>query len=183
MATVNEQLNDFNKTAVDAAVRFALVSVDSAERLFALNVATTKNSIDGAARNLAAISSVKDVQELNNLRTKLAESSLEQAVDYSRNVYELSAATQAEYTSLAEDRIATLQHSLVDGLDKIAKTAPAGSDVAVATLKSNLAALTAAYDSLVKAGKQVTTYADAGMKAAADFGTKAAAPKATGKRK
>lgn len=181
MATVNEQLNDFNKTAVDAAVKFALVSVDTAERLFALNVATTKNSIDGAAKNLAAIASVKDVQELNTLRTKLAESSLEQAVDYSRNVYELSAATQAEYTSLVEDRIAKLQKDLTEGLNKVAKTAPAGSDVAIASLQSNLAALTAAYDSLIKAGKQVSSYTDAGLKAAADFGAKAA-PKAA-KRK
>jgi phasin family protein len=182
MATVNEQVNDFQKTAVDAAVKFARLSVDSAERLIAINLEATKATLDESAKNLKAISGVKDVQELNSVRTKIAENSLEYATAYSRTVYELAANTQAEYSHLVEERVADFQKSLVDGLDKVAKTAPAGSDVAVAALKSSLAASTAAMDSVTKAFKQAASYADANFKAAANGAAKTVAT-ASGKRK
>jgi phasin family protein len=175
MTTVNEQFSDLNKSTVDTAVKFARVSVDSAEQLFALNMAATESSLDDAAKNMLAMATVKDVQELNALRAKLAESSLEHAMGYSRTVYQLATNAQAMYSSLVEERVASFQDSLVDGLDKVAKSAPAGSDIAVAAMKSNLAAATAAMDSFTKAAKQVASYADAGVKAAQDFGVQAAA--------
>lgn len=167
MATVNEQVNDFQKTAVDAAVKFARVSVDNAERLIAINMEATKATLDESARNLKVISSVKDVQELNTVRTKMAENSLEYAMAYSRTVYELATNAQAEYSHLVEQRVGEFQKNLVEGLDKVSKTAPAGSDVAVAALKSSLAASNAAMDTMTKAFKQAATYADANIKAAA----------------
>jgi len=186
MNTMNEQFSDLNKTSVDAAVKFARVSVNSAEQLFALNMAATKSSLDEAAKNMLAMATVKDVQELNAIRTMLAESSLQHALGYSRTVYELATNAQAQYSSLVEERVVGFQESLAEGLDKVAKSAPAGSDIAVAAMKSNLAAATAAMDSFTKAAKQVASYADAGVKAAQDFSNKAApkaAPKAAAKAK
>jgi phasin family protein len=177
MNTVNEQFSQLNKSTVDAAVKFARVGVDSAEQFFALQMNTTKSALDEAARNMLAFATVKDVQELNTLRTKLTEASMEQAVDYSKTVYDLATGTQAKYSSLVESGVADLQSSLTDGLDKVVKNAPAGSDIAVAAMKSNLAAATAAMDNLTKAAKQFASFADAGVKAAQDFGTQAA-PKA-----
>jgi len=51
-------------------------------------------------------------------------------------------------------------------VEKAAKNAPAGSDVAVTALKSTVAATTAAFDQLSKATKQVVSFADASMRAA-----------------
>lgn len=177
MTTVNEQFSQLNKSTVDAAVKFARVGVDSAEQLFALQLSTTKSALDEAAKNMLALATVKDAQDLNALRSKLAEASLEQAMGYSKTVYDLATSTQAKYSSLVEEGVADLQTSLSDGLEKVAKTAPAGSDIAVAAMKSNLAAATAAMDNLTKAAKQFASFADASVKAAQDLGTQAA-PKA-----
>jgi hypothetical protein len=54
----------------------------------------------------------------------------------------------------------------VSALDKFAKNAPAGSDVAVAAVKSALAAANSAYDSLTKVAKQATEIAEANIAAA-----------------
>jgi phasin family protein len=192
MTTVNEQVNDFQKTAVDAAVRFARMSLDGAERMIALNLQITKASLDDGAKNLQAISSVKDAQDLNNLRTKLSENSLEQAMGYSRSVYELATSTQTEISQMIESQVAGFQKDLAESIEKIAKNAPAGSDVVVAAMKSGLAATTAAMDNMTKAAKQAASYADSNFKAAASSATKtvetvsgrsAAGKSASGKRK
>ena len=58
------------------------------------------------------------------------------------------------------------QQAVTESVDLAAKSAPAGSDVAVAAIKSSLAATTAAFDSFTKAAKNMASYTDAGVRAA-----------------
>ena len=53
-------------------------------------------------------------------------------------------------------------------LDKVSKNAPAGSDVAVAAVKSMLAAANSAYDNMNKVAKQATEIAEANVAAATE---------------
>lgn len=170
-----EQFGDFSKSIVDSAMKFAKVSFDSAERMIALNLEAAKVSLDVTAKNANAATSVKDVQELNGLRTKAAETGLEFFVGYSKNLYDISTVAQAQYSSLVEERVSAFQKTVVEGIDKAAKNAPAGSDVAFAALKSGIAAQASAFDTLSKAGKQVSGFADTAFKAAAETTTKATA--------
>ena len=168
-----EQFGDFSKSIVDSAMKFAKVSFDSAERMIALNLEAAKVSLDVTAKNANAATSVKDIQELNGLRTKAGETGLEFFVGYSKNLYDISTAAQAQYSSLVEERVSSFQKTVVEGIDKAAKNAPAGSDVAFAALKSGIAAQASAFDTLSKAGKQVSGFADTAFKAAAETTTKA----------
>ena len=170
-----EQFGDFSKSIVDSAMKFAKVSFDSAERMIALNLEAAKVSLDVTAKNANAATSVKDVQELNGLRTKAGETGLEFFVGYSKNLYDISTAAQAQYSSLVEERVSAFQKTVVEGIDKAAKNAPAGSDVAFAALKSGIAAQASAFDTMSKAGKQVSGFADTAFKAAAETTTKATA--------
>ena len=170
-----EQFGDFSKSIVDSAMKFAKVSFDSAERMIALNLEAAKVSLDVTAKNANAATSVKDVQELNGLRTKAGETGLEFFVGYSKNLYDISTVAQAQYSSLVEERVSAFQKTVVEGIDKAAKNAPAGSDVAFAALKSGIAAQASAFDTLSKAGKQVSGFADTAFKAAAETTTKATA--------
>jgi len=176
----NEQFGEFSKSAVDAATKFAKVSFDSAERFFALNLEAAKVGLDETAKGTKAATAVKDAQEFNGLRTKAAETGLEFFMGYSKNLYDISNYAQAQYSSLIEERVAALQKSVVEGIDKAAKNAPAGTDVAFAALKSGVAASTAALDTMSKASKQVSTFTDSAFKAATETATKATA---SGKRK
>ncbi len=171
----NEQIGEFSKSAVDAATKFARVSFDSAERFFALNLEAAKVGLDETAKSSKAATAVKDAQEFNGLRTKAAETGLEFFMGYSKNLYDISNFAQAQYSSLIEERVSAFQKSVVDGLDKAAKNAPAGTDVAFAALKSSVAASTAAMDTMSKASKQVSTFADTAFKAATETATKATA--------
>jgi phasin family protein len=176
--SVGEQFGELSKSSVDAAMKFATVGMGSAERLLGLNFEATKVSFDVSAKNAKAVSGVKDVQELNALQTKAAETGLEFAMGYSKNLYDIASTAQAQYTSLVEERMSLFQKSMVDTLDKVSKAAPAGSDVFVTAMKTGLAASAAATDSFTKAAKQATTFADTAFKTATETAEKTVKPAA-----
>jgi hypothetical protein len=81
-------------------------------------------------------------------------------------VYEVASKTQAEMTKFAETQAAELNKNLSVLLEKFSKNAPAGSDVAVAAVRSALAAANSAYDSFNKVAKQATEIAESNFVAA-----------------
>jgi phasin family protein len=166
MINIAEQMNDLNSTTVVTATRLSKLTLDNAERMLALQIGFAKAALGDATRVASASSGTQDVQQLLALRTQAAETAMSQWMEYSRGLYELASDTQAELSKLAEERLAALQRAAAETVDQAAKSAPAGSDVAVAAMKSSLAAATAAFDSFTKAARNAATFTDASMKAA-----------------
>ena len=156
-------LSEIGTAAVESATRAARISMDSAERTFNVQLEYAKGAIKQATINARAVTQVKDVQELLAIRTRIAENTLENLIGYSRSLYEIASEAQGEYTRLAEERMARFQRAVTEGVDQAAKSAPAGSDVAVAAIKSQLAATTAAFDSFTKASRHLASFTDAGL--------------------
>src|SRR5512137_1247314 len=166
MADFSEQISEINNTAVLSAARLSKLSLDSAERLLALQLGFAKSALGDVTRTARASAGTQDMQQLLALRTKAAEDAMSQWLEYSRGLYEVASDAQAELSKLAEERLAELQRTITDSVDQAAKPAPAGSDVAVTAMKSSLAAATAAFDSFTKAARHATSFTDAGVKAA-----------------
>jgi phasin family protein len=167
MVNIADQMSELNSAAVLSAARLSKLSLDSAERLLALQLGFAKNALGDVTRTARAASGTQDVQQLLALRTKAAETAMTQWLEYARSLYEVASDTQAELSKLAEERLGDLQRSVNETVDQAAKSAPAGSDVAVAAMKSSLAAATAAFDSFTKAARHAASFTDAGVKAAA----------------
>jgi phasin family protein len=159
-------LSELSRAAVDSAARATRISMDSAERAFAVQLEYAKGAVKQATLNVRAVSQVKDVQELLALRTRIAENAVENLMGYSRSLYEVASEAQGEYARLAEERLARFQQAVAETVDQAARSAPAGSDVAVTAIKSQLAATTAAFDTFTKAARNLASYADAGVNAA-----------------
>ena len=158
-------LSEIGRAAAEASARATRISMDSAERAINVQLEYAKGALKQATINARAVAQVKDVQELVALRTRIAENTLENIMGYSRSLYEVASEAQSEYSRLAEERMARFQQAMAEGVDQAAKAAPAGSDVAVAALKSQLAAATAAFDTFTKAARSLASYADAGVTA------------------
>lgn len=163
-----EQFADFNKSNVDAALKFAKVTFDATERLLGLQLAVGRDALSEAAKNSKALSEVRDVQDLTALRGKFTEAGTDKWTDYSKAVYEVAQHTQSEFSSLVENQLAEISKNMTVALDKVVQTAPAGTDVVFAAFKSSVTATSAAIDSITKATKQVASFADANVKAAAN---------------
>jgi phasin family protein len=185
MFVIPEQLAATNKANVEALLTVANSAFASAERLAALNLNTARTVLEDAMTNTKALLGVKDVQELVNLQTAMAQPLVEKAVAYNRSIYEIATQNQEEVSKLVEAQVAEMNKNLATALDKAAKSAPAGSDVAVAAVKSAIAAANSAYDSVSKAAKQVAEITEANVAAATSATVKAvstAAPKAAPKK-
>jgi phasin family protein len=166
MATVANPLSGIAAATVDAAARLTRISMDSTERTIAVQLEYAKGAIRQATLTAKAVSQVKDVQGLLTLRTRIAENALENLMGYSRSLYEVGAEAQAELSKLAEERMSSFQQAVSESVDQAGRSAPAGGDVAVAAMKSSLAATTAAFDSFSKAAKHMASFTDAGVRAA-----------------
>jgi phasin family protein len=173
MYNPTEQIAEFNKANVAQATKFAALSLENAEKLVKFNLGAAKTAFAQSVEGAQAVASVKDVQDLLALRTKIAEVQMQQAVGYSRSLYELATEAQASYSALAEEAFGAYTRGVAAWVDKASKSAPAGSDVAVNAFKSTMAATTAAFDQFQKASKQVVSLADANVRAAAATASKA----------
>ena len=176
-----DQFASSNKANVETLLTIANTAFASAERFAALNLNTARSILEDSVSNAKALMSVKDVQEFMGLQAAFAQPAVERAVSYSRSVYEIATQTKEEMSKVAEGQFSEMNKNVTSALDKAAKNAPAGSDVAVAAVRSAIAAANSAYDSMSKAAKQVAEIAEANVAAATTATVKAAgtaAPKA-----
>jgi len=166
MYVTPEQIAATNKAGVEAILGFANSQFAAFERLSALNFNATKSSFEESVDHAKSLMNAKDIQEFVNLNAAVTQPALEKATAYSRSVYEVASQTQGELAKYVEAQAAEFNKNLAGLLDKVSKNAPAGSDVAVAAVKSALAAANSAYDSFNKVAKQATEIAEANFAAA-----------------
>lgn len=185
MYNTPEQFAGANKANVETLLTFANTAFASAERLAALNLNTARILLEDSVNNAKALLAARDLQGLLGMQTALAQPAFEKAVAYSRSVYEIAAQTQDEFSKILDSQYVEMNKNVSSVLDKAAKGAPAGSDVAVAAVKSAIAAANSAYETMNKAAKQVAEMAEANVAAATTATVKAvsaaAAPKAAKK--
>lgn len=170
MYVTPEQVVASNKAGVEALIGLAHSQFAAFERLSALTFNATKAVFEDSVAHTQALLNAKDVQALVNLNSSATQPSIEKAIAYSRNVYEIATKSQGDLTKLIDAQTSELNKSVVSLVDQVTKNAPAGSDVAVAAVKSALAAANSAYDNLNKISKQATELAEANFAAATNVG-------------
>ncbi len=174
-----EQLVAAHKANVETLFGLTQKAFEGVEKLVELNLQVAKASLTEAAEHAQATLSVKDAQELLALQATLLQPSAEKAAAYSRHVYDIASATNAEVSKVAEAQIADAQKKFLAVVDTAVKNAPAGTENAVALVKSAVAAANNAFESVHKAAKQAADVAEANFQAVTSSAVKATqAPRA-----
>jgi phasin family protein len=168
-----EQVLAAQKANVETLFGLTNKAFEGVEKLVELNLQVARAALEEAADNTRAALSVKDAQELLALQASLLQPSAEKAASYSRHVYDIAAATNAEVTKVAEEQFAAAQQKFAAAVDAAVKNAPAGSENAVALVKSAVAAANNAYESVSKAAKQAASVAEANFQAVTNTAVKA----------
>jgi phasin family protein len=183
MNAIPQQVLSRQKAAVDTLVAAQAAVFGGFEKLVDLNLKVVRATLDEMAHNSKQAAELKDAQEAASFANGIAQPGAEKAMAYGKHVYDILAGVQAELSKLAEVQIAEGQQQINDALDQLVKNAPAGSEGAVAMLKSSLATANSAYDSLAKAAKQAAEVAESNLNTAANATFKAAtdAAEAAGK--
>jgi hypothetical protein len=89
----------------------------------------------------------------------------EKTAAYSRHLYDIATGTGAEVGKAFEGQAAEAQAKFMGLIDSASKNAPAGSETAVAVMKSAVAAANNAFESVQKAVKQASEMAEANITA------------------
>jgi phasin family protein len=168
-----EQIFAAQKANLETLFGLTNKAFEGVEKLVELNMQVAKTAMSEAAESAQAVLSVKDAQELMALQSSLLQPSAEKAAAYSRHLYDIATSTQAEVAKVAEVQVADVQKKFAAIVETAAKNAPAGSENAVALVKSAVAAANNAFESVQKAGKQAAEMAEANFTAVTSSAVKA----------
>ena len=105
MANPNEQLAAWQKAALESALTLAQTSIAGAEQLLKLNLDAARNALEQAGKNTRELLSITDPQELVELRSKIAQTNMQQSASYAQSIYEIVSHTQALLTKLGEEQL------------------------------------------------------------------------------
>jgi phasin family protein len=175
-----EQIVAAQKANIETLFGLTQKAFEGVEKLVELNVQATKAALSESANSTQALLSVKDAQELLTLQASLMQPLAEKTVAYSRHLYDIASGTSAEFGKAAEAQAADAQKKFMSVVENASKNAPAGSETAVAVMKSAVSAANNAMESVQKAVKQATEMAEANFNTVttqAVSATKAAAKK------
>ena len=171
--TINEQILASRSASIETFIALGDKAFDGVQKLSELNLQTAKTLLGEAQETAAAALAVKDAQEYVAFQTSLVQPAIEKAVAYSRHVYEILSATGAEFSKSAEAAVGEAHKSMLTAVEAAAKSAPAGSEQAVALVKSALESASSTYEGMQKAAKQASDAAVTTIENATDSAVKA----------
>ena len=159
MLTV-EQVMASHKANIETLVGLTSKAFEGVEKIVELNLTASKAALSEMGDHAKAVLSAKDAQELLTLQSGLMQPMAEKTAAYSRHLYDIATGSSAEFGKAVEDQAAEAQKKFMGLVDNAAKNAPAGSETAVAVMKSAVAAANNALESVQKAVKQATEVAE-----------------------
>jgi phasin family protein len=159
MLTV-EQVVSSHKANIETLLGLTTKAFEGVEKIVELNLTASKAALAESGEHAKAVLSVKDAQELLALQSGLFQPLAEKTAAYSRHLYDIASGSTAEFGKAFEGQAADAQKKFMGLVDNAAKNAPAGSETAVAVMKSAVAAANNALESVQKAVKQATDMAE-----------------------
>ena len=178
-----EQVIAAQKANLETLFGLTQKAFEGVEKLVELNIQASKAALAESANHSQAVMSVKDAQELIALQAGLMQPLAEKTAAYSRHLYDIAAGTGSEFTKAVEAQTSDAQAKFMAVVDNAAKNAPAGSETAVAVMKSAVSAASNAMESVQKAVKQATEMAETNFNTVAATAVNAAKTTTAGAKK
>lgn len=171
MFSIPEQFSNASKA--NAAAQLQLFSTlsskafESVEKIIELNINTAKVSLQETNAAVKQLLAAKDVQEWMSVTAAYAQPNAEKALAYGRQLAGIASGVQAEISKAAETQVNETSRKVLDLVEELAKSAPAGSESAFAFIKSAIGNAGAGYEQLNKTAKQAADTLEANLNTAA----------------
>lgn len=183
----SEKLQAAQKTNLELLQQLNNKVLKGVEQLSQLQFAAIRSASEESFENAGKLLAARDPQTFSAVLNSLAHPAhqVERLMEFNRKVYDLISSTQADIAKLGESQASRNAKQVQELVEEIAKNAPAGSESAVAMLKSAVETAGNVYESAQKSVKQAAEMAESGIAAATSAAGQAAreATKATAARK
>lgn len=157
-----EQFAAANQATVDSLLAIANAALASAERIANLNLTTTRSILENSATDAKSLIGAKSVPEAISIQATLAQPSIDKVAAYSRSVYEISSQTQQDLARMVEAQFESFQKTMGELVQKTSQSAPTGSDVAIAAVKSAIAAANSSFANMASMVRQMNELIEGG---------------------
>ena len=179
MFSIPEQLSEATKASLEA--QLALITAlsnktfEGVEKIIDLNITAAKSSLEESNAAMKQFLSVKDAKEWMSVSAANVQPNAEKTLAYGRHLASIASSVQTEYTKAAEAQISEASRKMLQLVEQVTKNAPAGSENAVAMLKSAIGNASAGYEQFTKTTKQAVETMEANMNTAVSQFTQPAA--------
>lgn len=162
MSSITEQFSAATKSQLEAQFQIfntlASTAVDSAEKVIALNINTTKASVEQSSAAAKQLLSIKDPKELFSLGTQQP-GSFDALLAYGRALYSIASTAQSELVKSAQSTLQQVSELAVTKataatVATVATAAKAASPTATAAAQATPPALAAAVSAAVTAANE-----------------------------
>jgi phasin family protein len=169
-----EQIAAAQKANLETACGLTTRVVEGLEKLTELNLKTIQSTLAEIQQNALKACSVNDPQEWLALQGALVAPTAEKVQLYSRQLFQIVSATQGEFAQLAQTQYEAYNRRVQTLIEDVARSAPAGSEAAVAGWKSAIDATHTLIETLQKASQQTVQVAGSSFDAVATAASKTA---------
>jgi len=170
MYTTPEQFSAAAKTNFEAQIAalsaMTTRAFDSVTKIVDLNLNAAKASFEESSAITKQLLAAKDPQEFFTLTSAQTQPAAEKALAYSRSLAGIASSVQAELTKAAEEQIAENNRKVSEFIDAVTKNAPAGSEKAVAFVKTALSNANAGYEQFSQSAKKAAEVLQANVDSA-----------------
>ena len=160
----NDSFIASQQASVQAFSSLSEKAFSSFEKLVQLNMGAAKAVLNQSLDSLQTLAAAKDAQSVVALQSSLIQPLSESVSAYSRSLYDLVSGASADLASTVESTHAESQKNVAVLLENSLKSAPAGSEAAVAAIRSAMTAGNQAVASAQKAAKQAVQLVDSSIK-------------------
>ena len=167
MFSIPEQFSTSSKANIEA--QLALISnltnkaFESFGKIADLNLAAAKSSLEESRAVAKQMFAAKDAQEWLSVGASYAQPIAEKTQAYVRHLATIATEVNSEFTKAAEAQIAETSRKALELVEELTKNAPAGSENAVALIKSAIGNASAGFEQLNKSAKQAAETIEANL--------------------
>jgi phasin family protein len=173
MNSVPEQLTAIGKNQIDNAMRFYEIASQGAKKMAELNINATQSAIAETLNGWKLFSECRDIGEIPAWATKAARPRFENMSGYARGLYEFVTTTGAEVANVMESQVSEFNRQVSAVMDAASRSAPSGSEAAVAAVRSMMAVSNSVFDTMSKAARQMVSIGEANMRQMQEQGQQA----------
>jgi phasin family protein len=160
-----EQFAATQRAHLDTSFALAAKAVEHFRKVAELNFDTAKSAVGEAQEAVLRATDGKNVREWGALQVNPAEHGIARTQAYYSRLFSIATATQAEFTTLANEHYTEQQRRLHHLVDDAGRHVPAAAEPAITALKSAINAAGAWYESTRKAAQQAIETAESNVEA------------------
>lgn len=158
-----EQFMTTNRNNVHALESMAKHAHAGFEKMVELNMATSKAILGEVFSHAQAVLRAKDPQEWLALQSGMMQPLAEKTAAYGQHILTIANSSGAEFGKICEAKMAEIQAAVADAVETFAKSAPAGTEAAMAAFKNALSTSQSVIESAQSSAKKAVETVEANL--------------------